>query len=60
MLAPADTHQKQSVRLVDNGDTTSAVFGGGDVPYAKRRHYEKQEPGQTLNYLESRREEETN
>lgn len=53
MLAPVDTGAlKQSVRLVDNGDTTSVVFGGDDVPYAKRRHYENKKNPQTLNYLE--------
>lgn len=29
----------------------STVFGGGDVPYALRRHYENKKNPQTLHYL---------
>lgn len=53
MLAPVDTGALvQSGRVQINPDgSVSAIFGGGDVPYALRRHFENKKNPQTLNYL---------
>lgn len=54
MLAPVDTGALvQSGRVEINPDgSVSAVFGGGSVPYARRRHFENKKNPQTLNYLQ--------
>lgn len=43
----------KSGRIKKNGQANySVIYGGGSIPYAKRRHYEnKKHPG-TLKYLE--------
>lgn len=52
-LAPRDTGALiASGRIRKNGvGNYSIVFGGGSVPYAKRRHYENRKHPGTLNYL---------
>jgi len=42
-----------SGRITRNGQADYDVtYGGGKVPYAKRRHYENRKNPQTLKYLE--------
>lgn len=54
ILAPVDTGDlRASGRVVKEGNNgSSAVFGGGKVKYARRRHYENRKNPQTLRYLE--------
>lgn len=55
ILAPVgDTGDlRASGRVVKEGNNgSSAVFGGGKVKYACRRHYENRKNPQTLLYLE--------
>lgn len=54
LLAPVDTGElRDSGRVERFGkDGSAAVFGGGKVPYARRRHYENKKNPQTLRYLE--------
>lgn len=54
MLAP-----KLSGALVESGRVDSnpaggisVIFGGGNVPYARRRHFENKKNPQTLHYLQ--------
>lgn len=53
-LAPEDTSALiNSGRIVRNGLADySVVFGGGQVPYARMRHYVNRRNPQTLGYLE--------
>lgn len=39
-------------RVEQRGIETHVVFGGSEVPYALRRHYENKKNPQTLRYLE--------
>ena len=53
MLAPELTgNLKRGGRVEQKGDTTSVVFGGYDVPYAKIRHHQNKKNPQTLHYLQ--------
>lgn len=54
ILAPKDTRALVSSGRVDRDKpaTYKVSFGGGRVPYAKRRHYENRRNPQTLRYLE--------
>lgn len=54
VLAPEDTSALvQSGKIHRRGQAHYAVtFGGTDVPYAKRRHYENKKNPQTIGYLE--------
>lgn len=53
-LAPRATGAlKKSGRIERLGNADYAItFGGSDVPYARRRHYENRKSPQTLRYLE--------
>ncbi len=54
ILAPVDNGDlRDSGKVVkDSNNGSSAVFGGGKVKYARRRHYENRKNPQTLLYLE--------
>lgn len=54
MLAPKDTRALvNSGRIVRNGVANySIIYGGGPVPYARRRHYENKKTPSSLRYLE--------
>lgn len=43
---------RQSGRLKVKKNEVDVIFGGGDVPYAKIRHYVNHKNPQTLRYLE--------
>lgn len=53
-LAPVESRALvNSGRIKRNSEGNySIIFGGGPVPYAKRRHYENKKNPQTLKYLE--------
>jgi hypothetical protein len=53
-LAPVDTGSLvDSGRIVRHGlGYYSVIFGGGQVPYARRRHYENSKNPGTLRYLQ--------
>lgn len=52
-LAPVDTGALvASGRVERHGEGDySIIFGGGEVPYAKRRHWQNRRNPQTLHYL---------
>lgn len=54
ILAPKDKRNLvNSGQIIPRGQAHYAVrFGGGSVPYAKRRHFENKKNPQTLRYLE--------
>lgn len=54
LLAPVDTGDLRASGKVEKfgNNGSSAVFGGGKVKYARRRHYENRKNPQTLRYLE--------
>lgn len=53
MIAPRDTGALVSSGVIEPISATAfkVVFGGGRVPYARRRHYENFKNPQTLRYL---------
>lgn len=52
ILAPKDTRALvNSGRIEPIRDGYKIIYGGGRVPYAKRRHYENYKNPQTLGYL---------
>lgn len=52
VLAPKLTGALQGDGRVEvEGNHHTARFGGTDVPYARRRHFENKKNPQTLNYL---------
>lgn len=53
MLAPKDTGALRDSGRVERKASggVSIIFGGGKVPYARRRHYENKKNPQTLGYL---------
>lgn len=55
MLAPKDSRALvNSGRIKRNGPGNySVIFGGGSVPYARRRHFENKKNPQTLKYLQN-------
>lgn len=54
LFAPKDTRALvNSARIAKEGLAHYiVVFGGGSVPYAKRRHYENRKTPNSLRYLE--------
>jgi len=54
VLAPKQTHALvNSGEIIRRGEAHYTVkFGGGPVPYAKRRHYENRKTPSSLRYLE--------
>lgn len=54
VLAPKDTRalvNSGKINRIKSGEY-EITFGGGRVPYARRRHYENKKNPQTLGYLE--------
>lgn len=54
MLAPKDTRNLVNsgrIKRVKQGNY-QVSYGGGSIPYAKRRHYENKKNPQTIGYLE--------
>lgn len=54
VLAPKDKRNLvNSARIKREGVAHyKVIFGGGSVPYARRRHFENEKNPQTLHYLE--------